>query len=119
MNIKFSKELYNKEIITKAAYYFTDDCYVSLDTDDRYFYVSIAKKDGTEDSQIERDFCNEVITQAARYNIMIQTKDLREIVVGRALASTILTDSDSGFVDDESYQADEMIYDWFERHDSK
>ena len=117
--IKLTKQLYNKEIISKAAFSFTNDCFVSLDADDDYYYIAIERKDGEDDPNLEKEFGNEVVTQAARYNIMKETKELREIIIGRALASTILNDSDTGFVDDESFQAEDIIYDWFERHDTK
>ena len=118
MVIKLAKEFYNKEIITKAAFLFTNDYYISLDADAGYFYVSIERKDGVVDPSIEKEFVNEAVLQAARYNIMKETKELREIIVGRALASTILNDSDTGYVDDESFRAKDLLYDWFDKHDT-
>ena len=41
---KFAKELYSKIALMKAAYCFTDTCYIHLDADDTYYYVDVEPK---------------------------------------------------------------------------
>lgn len=118
MQIKLSKEIYNREAIIKAAYQFTDRLFVSIDTDRDYYYVKLDPKNKHDLGNIEQEFQNEVLIQTTRYNIMMQTKNIREIIIGRALASTIVDESDAGFIDDESFNAEEILQDWFEKHDS-
>ena len=67
------------------------------------------------EKDILKQFTNEVITQATRYKIMQETKSIRELILGRALASTIIDDSDSGFIDDENINADDILISWFEK----
>ena len=76
--LKFSKELYSRTALIKAAYNFTDMAYIHLDADDHYYYVFIsAKEDGKSIS--EKDFINEMLSQSVRHVVYKQTKNIREI----------------------------------------
>lgn len=112
---KLSKELYPNEVILKASHFFTDKYYITLDVDDKYYYISFEPIDGKMEKDVLKEFSNEVITQATRYKIMQETKNIRELILGRALASTIIDDSDSGFIDDENINADDILINWFEK----
>lgn len=117
MQVKFTKDLYPKEAVLKAAQFFTDRYYMSLDVDERYYYVDIEPIDGVWEENIEKQFANEALTQSARYKIMQETKEIRELILGRALASTIIDDSDNGFVDDENIHAEDILNSWFDEND--
>ena len=41
MQVKLTKEIYPKEAIIKAAQCFTDRYYMSLDSDETYYYIDI------------------------------------------------------------------------------
>lgn len=112
---KLSKELYPDEVILKAAQFFTDKYYMTLDTDEKYYYVTFEAIEGYIEKDIIKKFSNEVLTQATRYKIMKETKNIRELILGRALASTIIDDSDSGFIDDENIKAEDILVSWFEQ----
>lgn len=117
MQVKFTKDLYPKEAVLKAAQFFTDRYYMSLDVDGRYYYVDIEPIDGVWEENIEKQFANEALTQSARYKVMQETKEIRELILGRALASTIIDDSDNGFVDDENIHAEDILNSWFDEND--
>jgi len=117
MQVKFTKELYPKEAVLKAAQFFTDKYYMSLDIDEQYYYVDIQPIDGEIEKDIEKQFANEVLTQSARFKVMQETKGIRELILGRALASTIIDDSDTGFVDDENIHAEDILNSWFDEYD--
>lgn len=86
--MKFRKELYSKVSLIKAAYNFTDQAYVHLDADTEYFYVSIEPKHaGYEISK--PDFINEKLTQSVRHEVYQQTKNIRELLLARAMASSV------------------------------
>ena len=114
MSIKLSKEMYEKEAIIKAAYLFTDRFHIELDSDSDYFYIDMKSKENIENNDVEKDFLNEVLIQTTRLHISMQTKNIREMIIGRALASTIIDDKDNGFVDDESINADDILNNWFD-----
>lgn len=114
MRIKLSKEMYEKEAIIKAAYLFTDRFHIELDSDESYYYVDMNSKVNTENTFAEQEFVNEVLVQTTRLHISMQTKNIREMIIGRALASTIIDEKDNGFVDDESINADDILNNWFD-----
>ena len=117
MQVKLVKELYPKEAILKASHFFTDRYYMSLDTDEKYYYIDMSPIENEIEKDIEKQFLNEALTQSARYKVMQDTKGIRELILGRALASTIIDDSDTGFVDDENINAEDILNNWFDKYD--
>lgn len=115
--MKFRKELYSKVSLIKAAYNFTDQAYVHLDAHKEYFYVSIEPKHaGCEIS--EPDFINEMLTQSVRHEVYQQTKNIRELLLARAMASSVIVDEhlveeDQG----NAFTESEIIKDWFAAHE--
>lgn len=114
--LKFNKELYSKTALLKAAYNFTDKAYIHLDADDSYYYVFLSPKEtGNEIS--EKDFINEMLAQSIRHVVYKQTKNIRELLFARAMASSIITTENHGNLtkEDEKYSEDEIIKDRFEQ----
>ncbi len=114
MRLQFSKEMYEKEAIIKASYFFTDRYYMELNSDDEFYYVEMSVKNGDFEENAEKEFMNEVLIQTTRLSISKQTKNIREMIIGRALASTIIDNRDTGFVDDESINSEEILNNWFD-----
>lgn len=117
MDYKFKKEIYPREAIIKASYFFADDYYITLDSDDEYYTVRIIAKGNIVNNELEKEFQNEVLAQTNRHLISTTTRNIRELIVGRALASTMIDMRDEGFVDDEDILADEILVDWFEKNE--
>lgn len=112
--LKFNRELYSKVALIKAAYNFTDSAYIHLDADNEYYYVSIEPKDPSV-SISESDFVNEMLSQAVRHEIYIQTKTIRELMLARAMATSVVTKDDNLPLDgsNEVFSEDEILKDWF------
>lgn len=114
--IKYNKELYSKVALIKAAYNFTDRAYIHLDADQDYYYVSIsAKSKNAEPSDDE--FENEVLAQCARHEIYLQTKNIRELMLARAVATSVVAptaDGEEKSTVDTDFKEDEILKDWFE-----
>lgn len=119
MVIKLSEEIYPKEAILKAAYKYSGDYQLFLDKKDGYYLLEVNYSDGKDanDIELENEIKKELLAQAARYSVVQQTQDLRNIIVARALASTIIDDTDNGYISDESMKADSILSDWFEKYD--
>lgn len=115
MEFKFSKHLYPKLALLKSAYSFTDRTYLHLDQDEEYYIVQIEFK---SDNQFDlQEFENEMLTQAARYEILNQTKDIRRLLLAQAFASTIIEDDTIQLENDkDNFDVNEILRDWFE-HD--
>ena len=112
--MKFRKELYSKVALIKAAYNFTDTAYVHLDADDDYYYVSIEPKQSAC-GVTENDFINEMLTQSVRHEVYQQTKHIRELMLARAMATSVIVDED--LIDDPEidgqFSENEILKDWF------
>ena len=115
MKYQFKKELYSKTALLKAAYNFTDKAFLHLDADDDYYYVKVEVKPGVS-PVLEKDFTNEMLAQSVRHEIYLQTKNIRELMLARALATTVVTRQDmEQFTTDEvdEYIENEILKDWF------
>jgi His-Xaa-Ser system protein HxsD len=114
MIYKYNKDLYPKSALIKAAYHFTDNAYIHLDCNEDYYIVSIEPKAGNIID--EKTFENEMLAQTTRYEIFQQTKNIREISLARALASSVIEEDEAVNIpnSENDYNVDEIIKDWFE-----
>lgn len=112
--MKFSKELYSKIALIKAAYNYTDIAYVHLDADDIYYYVSIENKNPGQEIN-EQHFINEMLAQSVRHEIYQQTKNIRELLLARAMATSVIVEN--GIEENEEvnglFSENEILKDWF------
>lgn len=112
--MKFRKELYSKVALIKAAYNFSDVAYIHLDADDVYYYVDIEPKEN--DNVInEQEFVNEMLTQSVRHEVYQQTKNIRELLLARAMATSVIVDENmvDDIKQDETFSEDDILKDWF------
>lgn len=110
MIIKFNQSLYSKAALFKTAFHFTSDYYIHLDIEDEYYIVDIKGKEGTDSPHIDDEFKNQLIAQVTREEILKQTKDIRSMILGRALASTIIDEGEDQT--EESIEDEDMFKDW-------
>lgn len=113
MHISFSKELYPKSALLKAAYAFTDRAYVYLDANATHYEVDIeSKKNG---DIAEKEFMNELLSQTVRLDVYSRTKNIRELLLARSIASTVIeTPSEEAIEETDSADIDGILRDWFE-----
>ena len=99
MNYYFTKEIYDKDALLKAAYHFTDIAYIHLDVDEENFIVAIeAKEKGN------------------------QTKTVRELMLAKAFSSTIIENDQKDstpiqITDDNDIAPENILKDWFETYE--
>ncbi len=118
--LKFKKELYPKEAVIKAAYHFIDKSYLHVDYSDGDYIIEIISKNEKNDDSIALEFENELLAQAVRYQVYTQTHTIREILMARAMSSTI-TGSNSALersVSSENVDnLESILTDWFEKNE--
>lgn len=79
--------------------------------------VSFFAKNETKDDNVLRLFENELLSATVRLQVYKQTHVLREIMLGRAMASTMIVDEEEN--ENESEEAmqdnslDSILKDWF------
>ena len=120
--LKFNKNIYPKIALIKAAYNFTDRAFIHLDSDESFYYVSCESKN-PEDSVCEKEFLNELLVQSVRHEVYVQTKDIRELLMARAMATSVVYNDDEEKViiapdEAKEYQVEDIIRDWFESDDN-
>ena len=113
MTITYPEDLYPKEVLLKASYMFLDKAYIHIDKKDHEYIVTITPKEGAKPIS-EGEFDNEMLAQAARYVVFSRTKTIREITLGRAMASTIIEEDIDLSDGDDIQNVDEILKDWFE-----
>ena len=91
MELAFSKGLYEKSALLKAAYSFTEVAYLHLSQDDKNWYVSWHNKPG--ETLTSEAFENALIEQQLRKELLRESRDLRTVLLARAMASTLVETS--------------------------
>ena len=117
--MKFRKELYSKIALIKAAYNFTDRAYLHLDADEDYYYVTIQAKENCK-MITEQEFINEMLIQSVRHEVYQQTKNIRELLLARALATSVIVDPN--LIEDEKLDEvdleNDILKDWFSTNEN-
>lgn len=125
MYIYLQKEIYDINIIFKSLYNFIDKFYIKLESEnDKIKIIFQAKNDSSIDDlyKYKGEFYNELLKQQVRYKLVSETKDIRELIMGRALYDTCIEYIDDTINDEENYaEVDDKIDDplnimsnWFE-----
>ena len=122
MRIRYAKELYSKEALLKAAYHFTDKAYVYLGVEEDCFFVDFAEKDDMsfDNEKLENEFKNELLAQVIHQTVSKETTVLRELLVARALSSTMIEEgtpsdvAESPMTEDALDELDAIAKDWFD-----
>ena len=117
--ITIDKELFEKEVLLKTAYSFTNRVYIHLSSEPEHWIVSWESKKGYD--ILPDDFENELIQQQVRLLIERKTTDTRKIIIARALASTIIDTKDTVISTEDNsdeVDADSILKGWYKNHDT-
>ena len=64
------------------------------------------------------EFENEILAQSARHEIYLQTKNIRELMLARAVATSVVApkneDESSTSESNHEFSEDEILKDWFD-----
>lgn len=127
MQIKIDKSIYNKEVLLKTAYTFTDRAYIHLSQDDSSWIIEWTTK--KDEELLPEEFENEAISQQLRFHLIESAGDIRKIILARAFASSIveaseILDNPQTSFEESAYNANELdteesiLKGWFENNDS-
>lgn len=112
---RVKKELYPLKAIYRAVYLFLDEYYIGLDMDGDDIIIRFTGKDG----QIDRDrvgtFQNELLNQSLKLTISEDTRNLRELIVTRALYSAFIPEEHvEETEEEETFDLDEIAKAWYD-----
>lgn len=119
--IVLSKDIYPLVSVKKALTNFMEETYIKLkDNNDEIIVQMVLQESKTDLEKIIGEFYNELLRESLRYNIAIETKNLRELIVGRALYTTCIDldenqeEKNKGI--EETYNLDEIAVNWFDKY---
>ena len=131
--IELSSNIYPTISVQKAIANFMDLTYIKLEEKENKIILKLKIKDNKENlEQIIGEFYNELLRESLRYKISKETKNLRELIVGRALYTTCIetdkelteeqeilesTKDNNDFNEEEDFPLDEIVINWFEKYD--
>ncbi|HJJ11551.1 MAG TPA: His-Xaa-Ser system protein HxsD [Clostridiaceae bacterium] len=125
IELYLNEKIYNLSIIKKALYNFIDDGYFILNYADADADTIIAKiflKEHTTNKELfVKELYNELFNESIRFDVMKQTKNIRELILGRALYSTCIDtekneneEKNEMQTDDNNYNINNIAVNWFE-----
>lgn len=131
--IIISKEIYPMVSIKKALANFLDCAYFQMDTQEDSIIIHIQlKKNNINLSNLIGELYNEFLRESLRYDISIETKNLRELIVGRALYTAciqvedeqsynkdVITEKISSNQDENEYALEDIAQNWFDKYGKK
>jgi His-Xaa-Ser system protein HxsD len=107
--VEVDTSLYGMDAIFRAAYRFTDRCYVFLSrSPEAPVMVAVtlmAKEPSTDVRRLVGQLCNELIDQKIRVALSKEVGPLRELIVAQAFAEGNLLDAQR---DDGDYESDPL-----------
>lgn len=87
VTVQVNTTLYTREALFRAAYRFTDRCYLLLRPEtEEVIAVEMTSKNGEDAEAMAGEFSNELIDQRIRLDLARETHNIRELIVGRAFA---------------------------------
>ena len=86
--IEINTKIYPMDVIYSAAYVFLDRAYLFLEGDpEKQITIKIRPKEEESIEKLKGDFNNELINYANHKNLAKESKNIREMIVERALAT--------------------------------
>ena len=121
-----TKGMYLPQVILKAAYAFIKDAYIHIDETPDTWIINFSLKNDTGDhAAFMGEFENELISQAVRWNVYQQTHTLRELLMARAMTSTMIDDNDpmeritGDQADIDENELNSILTNWFDSYEKK
>lgn len=120
------KSICTADVLIKAAYMFLDQAYLHITEDETVWVIHFMAKEGQPLGTVPQRFENELLAQRARQLVFVQTHHVREILMARAMASS-LVDQENPLsrlkMDPEqqegiAQQLDDIMKDWFEQNEN-
>ncbi len=117
-NITFyiDTNIYNDAVIKKAIYNFIEDRKVILNKINEKTVVVVSKKSNDDIENFVKNFYSELLNESLRFEVMNETKNIRELILGRALYSTCIDteENEETTEKDNKYNINDIAKNWFE-----
>lgn len=92
---KLNKEIYSKEIILQTSYILLEDVYILIDTDEKYYYLHVKKKNKKLSfEQISEKLLDELIEANSYIEQAKRTSTIRQTILEKALIENTIDSED-------------------------
>ena len=89
--IKLNEKIYDLKSIFRTAYSFTDQYYIGIDHIDSCYMIYLSSKEHENSTRIiSGEFQNELLHQCLRTAVEVETKQIRDLILTRALYSSFI-----------------------------
>ena len=123
VDMSISKEMYTKDVLLKVAYLFSNRAYIHIElSENGNWQINMKMKDGFE-RVLPEEFENELLAETVRSKILKKTHTIRELLLARALSSSIVEDDNiiEKIVEEQDSTSDQelgnILEDWFEKNE--
>ena len=118
--ITLSRDMYSREALLKASFFFLDRAYVHLDQDEEHWIVTMCGKK-CDGNSLLLEFENEILAQEVRRLVYKKTHSIRELLLARAMASSLVSEEDpvkqmqaeADSISDEEFK--NILKDWYQQ----
>ena len=87
--ILLQKDIYPLVVVKKTLTNFMKESYIKINSDNDKIIIQIILQKSNENlEKMIGNLYNELLRESLRYDIALETKNLRELIVGRALYTT-------------------------------
>jgi len=105
VEIKINSEIYKEALVFKTIEIFSNKFYCTLDKNEGYFTVKIRDKfkSNLSAEELTDQFFDHLNNQVIRERIFNETKDIKNMIIGKALFETEAFDEQSDYFDLSKY----------------
>ncbi len=123
VTMSISRDVYSKDVLLKVAYLFSNRAYIHIELfENKSWIINIKMKDGFESVRPE-EFENELLAETVRCQILNKTRSIRELLLARALSSSMVEDDNivEKIVEEQDnvleQELDNILEDWFDKNE--
>ena len=116
--IVLSKEIYPIVVVKKTLANYLSECFIKIDVEKNDIILYLKNNKPIDIEKTVLDLYNELLFELIRYDISIETKNIRELLIGRALYSTCIDVEKDNVINEDTrdYNIDEIATNWFDKY---
>ena len=121
ISVSVSRELYDREVVLKTAYIFTEKAYLHIESNEENWIIHMKMKPGME-TVSPAEFENALISEMVRLSVYRRTHTLRELLMGKALSTSVIEHDNpireiAGEQETSQEELQDILQDWFEKNE--
>lgn len=121
ISVSVSRELYDREVVLKTAYIFTEKAYLHIESNEDNWIIHMKMKPGMA-AVSPAEFENALISEMVRLSVYRRTHTLRELLMGKALSTSVIEHDNpireiAGEQETSQEELQDILQDWFDKNE--